>query len=188
MSDLLANARKTIEAGLTSDDAIRAFTLWPAEILGVSNQLGSLDKGKIANLTITRGDLFDRNSRVAHIFIDGREIDLRPTPGGPTARSTLSGSWTTTINLGTDSKTITLNLQQEGDRLRGSIEGPLGSAEIANASSLPELRFTVPVNIDGQTKEATFAGTAAGNELRGTVTIDGRAPGTFTATRNSQPN
>ena len=188
MSDLLVNAGKTIEAGLTPDDAIRAFTLWPAEILGVSSQLGSVDKGKIANLTITRGDLFDRNSRVAHVFIDGREVDLRPAAVGPAMRNTLSGSWTMTINLGSDSKTITLNLQQEGERLVGSIEGPLGSGQIANASSLPELRFTVPVNIDGQTKEATFAGTATGNELRGTVTIEGRAPGTFTATRNSQPN
>jgi imidazolonepropionase-like amidohydrolase len=188
MSDLLPNAAKTIEAGLSSEDALRAFTLWPAEILGVSNQLGSIDKGKIANLTITRGDLFDRNARVAHIFIDGREIDLRPESGGPTSRNSLSGTWTTTINLGTDSKTITLTLQQEGDRLRGSIEGTFGSAEIANASSLPEFRFTVPVNIDGQTKEATFTGTASGNELRGTVTIEGRAPGTFTATRNNQPN
>src|SRR6185369_17481355 len=188
MSDLLPNAAKTIEAGLSSEDAVRAFTLWPAEILGVSNQLGSIDKGKIANLTITRGDLFDRNSRVAHIFIDGREIDLHPESAGPTGRNTLSGTWTAIINLGADSKTITLNLQQEGDRLRGSIEGTLGSAEIANASSLPEFRFTVPVNIDGQTKEATFSGTASGNELRGTITIEGRAPGSFKATRTSQPN
>ena len=188
MSDLLLNAGKTIEAGLLSDDAVRAFTLWPAEILGVSNQLGSIEKGKIANLTITRGDLFDRNSRIAHVFIDGREIDIRPSSGGPTTRSTLTGTWTVTVNLGTDSKTITLNLQQEGERLRGSIEGPLGSGEIANASTTPDLRFTVPVNIEGQTKEATFVGTSSGNELRGTVTVEGQTPGTFTATRNSQPN
>ena len=187
MSDLLSNAGKTIEAGLSSDDAIRAFTLWPAEIFGVSNQLGSIETGKIANLTITRGDLFDRNSRIAHLFIDGREIDIRPAAGGPT-RSTLSGTWTVTVNLGTDPRTFTLNLQQEGDRLRGSIEGPLGSGEIANASVTPELRFTVPVNIEGQTKEATFVSTSSGAELRGTVTIEGRSPGTFTATRNSPPN
>jgi imidazolonepropionase-like amidohydrolase len=188
MADLLSNAGKTIEAGLLSDDAVRAFTIWPAEILGVSNQLGSIEKGKIANFTITRGDLFDRNSRIAHVFIDGREIDLRPSTGGPTTRSTLTGTWTVTVNLGTDTKTITLNLQQEGERLRGSIEGPLGSAEIANASTTPELRFTVPVNIEGQTKEATFVSTSSGNELRGTVTVEGGTPGTFTATRNSQPN
>jgi imidazolonepropionase-like amidohydrolase len=51
MSELLANANRTIENGLSATDALRAFTIWPAEILGVQNQLGSIEAGKIANLT-----------------------------------------------------------------------------------------------------------------------------------------
>src|SRR5215813_3001426 len=83
VSDLLVNAHKTIENGLQPLDALRAFTIWPAEILGVKDQLGSIEVGKIANLTVTRGDLFDRNSRITHVFIDGRPVDLRPpAPGG----------------------------------------------------------------------------------------------------------
>jgi imidazolonepropionase-like amidohydrolase len=78
MSELMANAGKTIENGLSATDAVRAFTIWPAEILGVQNQLGSIEVGKIANLTIVRGELFDRNSRVTYVFIDGRPVDLRP--------------------------------------------------------------------------------------------------------------
>ncbi|HEU4835567.1 MAG TPA: amidohydrolase family protein, partial [Pyrinomonadaceae bacterium] len=78
VSDFLANANKTIENGLQPLDALRAFTIWPAEILGVKDQLGSIEVGKIANLTVTRGDLFDRNSRITHVFIDGRPVDLRP--------------------------------------------------------------------------------------------------------------
>lgn len=78
ISDLLANANRTIENGLSATDALRAFTIWPATIFGVENQLGSIETGKIANLTITRGDLFDRDSRVAHVFIDGHPVDLRP--------------------------------------------------------------------------------------------------------------
>ena len=78
ISDLLVNAGKVIENGLTANDALRAFTIWPAEILGVQNQLGSIEAGKIANLTVTRGDLFDRNSRVAHVFIDGRPVEIKP--------------------------------------------------------------------------------------------------------------
>ncbi|HWF88716.1 MAG TPA: amidohydrolase family protein [Pyrinomonadaceae bacterium] len=85
VSDLLVNAHKTIENGLQPLDALRAFTIWPAEILGVKDQLGSIEVGKIANLTVTRGDLFDRNSRITHVFIDGRPVDLRPPtpPGDP---------------------------------------------------------------------------------------------------------
>jgi imidazolonepropionase-like amidohydrolase len=189
MSDLFANARRVIENGLQPADAVRAFTIWPAQILGVENQLGSVEAGKIANLTVTRGDLFDRNSRVAHVFIDGRPVDLRPASGGPT-RNVLSGTWTVNVNLGQGDRAITLNLQQEGDRLTGSISGSLGAGEISNASAASggDVRFTVALNVEGQTKEATFAGTLANNQIRGSVTIVGSAPGTFTATRAGQPN
>src|SRR6185369_6273902 len=92
ISDLMTNVGRVIENGLPATDALRAFTIWPAEILGVENQLGSIETGKIANLTVTRGDLFDRNSRVVHVFIDGRPVDLRPesSRGGPGSRNALS--------------------------------------------------------------------------------------------------
>jgi methyl coenzyme M reductase subunit C len=187
MSDLMTNAGRVIENGLTATDALRAFTIWPAEILGVQNQLGSIEAGKIANLTVTRGELFDRNSRVMHVFIDGRPVDIRPPAapgtGGP-ARSSLSGMWNVNVNLGPGDRAITLTLQQEGERLTGSIAGPLGAGEISNASvSNAEVRFTVSVNVEGQTKEATFTGTLANNEIRGNVAIVGMSPGTFTATK-----
>jgi len=189
IADLMANARRVIENGLQAADAVRAFTIWPAQILGVESQLGSIEAGKIANLTVTRGDLFARDTRVVHVFIDGRPVDLRP-PAGGSSRNILTGTWTVNINLGQSDKSITLNLRQEGDRLTGSISGPLGAGEISNASttSAGEVRFTVPVNVEGQTSEATFAGTFANNEIRGSVTIVGSSPGTFTATRSGQPN
>jgi len=186
-SDLLVNANKTIENGLQPLDALRAFTIWPAEILGVKDQLGSIEVGKIANLTVTRGDLFDRNSRIAHVFIDGWPIDVRPpATGGPgQGRNSLAGSWTVIVNLGQGDRTISLTLQQEGERITGSISGPLGAGEISNgsASNTGEVRFTVSVNVEGQTKEATFTGNLANNQIRGNVAIVGSAPGTFTATR-----
>ena len=189
IADLMANARRVIENGLQAADAVRAFTIWPAQILGVESQLGSIEAGKIANLTVTRGDLFARDTRVVHVFIDGRPVDLRP-PAGGSSRNILTGTWTVNINLGQTDRSITLNLRQEGDRLTGSISGPLGAGEISNASttSAGEVRFTVPVNVEGQTSEATFAGTFANNEIRGSVTIVGSSPGTFTATRSGQPN
>jgi hypothetical protein len=193
ISELMGNVRTTIENGLPAVDAVRAFTIWPAEILGVQDQLGSIEAGKIANLIVTRGDLFDRNTRVAQVFIDGRPVDLRPTTGGgPGAgRNSLNGSWNVNVNFeGQGDKSITLTLQQEGERLSGSISGPLGAGEISNASAsnTGEVRFTVSVNVEGQTKEATFTGRLANNEIRGSVAIVGAAPGTFTATRSGQPN
>ena len=189
ISDLLVNANRTIENGLSPVDAVKAFTIWPATIFGVENQVGSIETGKIANLTVTRGDLFDRNSRIAHVFIDGRPVDLRPPTGGPGGRTVLSGTWNLTVNLGQGEKTATLNLQQEGDQVTGSISGSLGAGEIANASTTPSggLRFTVPLQIEGLTKEATFIGTVSGNEFGGSVNVVGMSPGTFTANR-ARPN
>ena len=188
ISDLLANANRTIENGLPAMDALRAFTIWPAMIFGVENQLGSIEAGKIANLVITRGELFDRNRSVAHVFIDGRPVDLRPPGVGPGGRNVLSGTWHLNISLAQGERAATLNLQQEGERLSGSISGSLGAGEISNASvSAAEVRFTVPLEIEGQTKEATFTGTLTGDQIRGTVTVVGLAPGSFSANR-ARPN
>jgi hypothetical protein len=185
ISDLLANANRTIENGLSPVDAVRAFTIWPATILGVENQLGSIETGKIANLVVTRGELFDRNRSVSHVFIDGRPVDLRPPTGGPGGRNPLTGTWNLTVNLGQGEKTGSITMEQQGDRLSGSIAGSLGAGEISNASATAsgEVRFTVPLQIEGQTKEATFTGTVSGDQIRGTVTVVGAAPGSFTATR-----
>src|SRR6202030_3314770 len=62
--DMLKAAKKSIEAGLSPDAAIRAFTLTPAEIFGVADRLGSIENGKIANLVVTDGDIFDEKTKI----------------------------------------------------------------------------------------------------------------------------
>lgn len=190
ISDFVANAAKTIDNGLSKDEALRALTIRSAEIFGVADRLGSIETGKIANLTVVRGDLFDRNSRVMHVFIDGRPVDLRPvTPGAGPAANLASGAWTLAVDLGQGDQAVTLTLQQEGERLRGSMQGALGTVDIANGSVGPagEIRFTAPVTLEGQTTEVTFTGTITGNEMKGAVNITGRAPGSFTGRRPSAP-
>jgi imidazolonepropionase-like amidohydrolase len=189
IADFSANLQRAVENGLSREDALRALTTWPAEILGVSDRLGSIETGKIANLTITRGDLLDRNRQIAHVFIDGRPVDLRPATPAAVAAGSANGAWTMNIDLGSGDIGATLTLQQMGERLRGSLQGRLGSGDIANASvaSNGEIRFTVPVTVDGQTSEATFTGRIDGNEMRGTVNIVGRAPGSFTGSRAGAP-
>ena len=185
-ADFYPNISRAIDNGLSREDALRALTLSAAEILGVSDRLGSIEVGKIANLTLTRGDLFTRNPSFAHVFIDGRPVDLKSTiPTGSSAEPAATGTWTVNVNTGSADLSVTLVLQQEGDRLRGSIQGSLGSGEISNASfgGGGDFRFTAPVTLEGQTTEATFNGKITGNEMQGTVTFVGRSPGTFTGNR-----
>jgi imidazolonepropionase-like amidohydrolase len=191
MSELMPNVGRVIANGLSADDAVRAFTLWPAMILGVGNQLGSIETGKIANLVLVRGNLFDRTARVAQMFIDGRPVDLRP-PTGPAAGAgetrNLDGAWNVVIETPQGQLNSTLNIEQEGDVIRGVMQGPSGgSRNIANASisNAGEVKFTVPTDIGGETREATFTGTLSGNEIRGQVTVEGRPPANFTARRRT---
>ncbi|MDX6694177.1 MAG: hypothetical protein QOF02_1780 [Blastocatellia bacterium] len=188
MNGYIQNAAKTVESGLARDEALRALTLRPAEILGVSDRLGTLEVGKIANLIVTRGDIFDKNTRITHVFIDGRPVDLKPATNATATTNTsapATGSWTLNVNLGEGETVVTLMLQQEGEQLRGSMQGALGSGQIAGGSigQNGDLRFTVPVNIGGLTTEATFTGTLNGNEMRGAIQVVGRAPGSFTGAR-----
>jgi imidazolonepropionase-like amidohydrolase len=60
--------------GLSPEDAMRAVTLWPAEILGVADKLGSLEAGKIANVIVTDGTPLEITSHVRHLIIAGREV------------------------------------------------------------------------------------------------------------------
>jgi imidazolonepropionase-like amidohydrolase len=70
-TDLNKNVRKMLEAGLPLDAVLAAFTTTPAEVLGISNSLGTLEKGKIANLFITNGELFAEKTNVERVFVDG---------------------------------------------------------------------------------------------------------------------
>lgn len=71
--DLQRAVKKAMDAGLTREQALRALTLTPAEIYGVSDRLGSIEKGKIANLVLTRGDIFENNTKVEMVFVDGKK-------------------------------------------------------------------------------------------------------------------
>ena len=188
MSEFLSSVRKAAEVGMTRDQALRALTLTPAELFGVADRVGSLETGKIANLTVVRGDLFDRGSRVTQVFVDGRMMTVR-APAESNVANAASGQWTITATFAEGDRTITLNLRQEGEVLRGSIQGALGSAEISNGSlSADSLRFTVPVTLRETSEEANFTGTLTGNVMRGTIQIIGQPNGTFIGTRPEGAN
>lgn len=62
--------------GLPKAEALKAVTLYPAQIINVADRLGSIEAGKMANLVVTDGDLLETRTHVRHLFIDGRQIPL----------------------------------------------------------------------------------------------------------------
>jgi hypothetical protein len=77
------NAGRVIkEGGLAADVVLRVLTLDAARLAGAADRTGSIERGKIANIVVTEGDLFE-GGRVRHVFIDGRPIDLTEPPAAP---------------------------------------------------------------------------------------------------------
>lgn len=62
--------------GLPKDEALKSVTLYPAQIMGVGDQLGSIEVGKMANVVVTDGDILDPRTNIKYMFIGGRLIPL----------------------------------------------------------------------------------------------------------------
>ena len=88
----IENIRKTMENGLTLDEALRATTLSAAEILGISNALGSLEAGKIANVVVAAGEPFAQGTRIRNVFIDGKIYEPAPEPAANNTRGGQRGT------------------------------------------------------------------------------------------------
>lgn len=85
--DVRKALKRAIGAGLTEAAAVRALTLSAAEIYGVSDRVGSIEPGKIANLVVIKGSLFDEKAKVQYVFIDGTKYEPLPeTPSGDRER------------------------------------------------------------------------------------------------------
>jgi imidazolonepropionase-like amidohydrolase len=78
--DFLRNAARVVKDGLAADAAVRALTINAARIAGAGDRLGSIERGKIANLIVTDGDLFEEKTRIRHVFVDGRAIVIEEPP------------------------------------------------------------------------------------------------------------
>jgi imidazolonepropionase-like amidohydrolase len=74
--DLPFHAGMAAAYGLPKTEALKAVTLYPAQILGVSDRLGSIEQGKVANLVVTDGDMLEARTSVRYLFINGRQIPL----------------------------------------------------------------------------------------------------------------
>jgi imidazolonepropionase-like amidohydrolase len=66
------HASLAVAYGLPADVALKALTIWPAEIFGAEKDIGSIARGKMANFMITTGDPLDLRTQITDVFIKGR--------------------------------------------------------------------------------------------------------------------
>ena len=195
LAEFFSNAGKAVENGLAVDAAIRSMTLGSAELLGVNDRLGSIETGKIANLTVVKGDLFGKDRYVTHVFVDGRPFEQKPPvpdktgagrpPGtSPSALPTVGGNYAITIEVPGQQLTGTLALTQQAAVLTGSLQTQLGTSPLKDGKVASEgFSFAATVEFGGSQVEIQVRGTVAGNQISGTVDApQGSFP--FRGTRN----
>lgn len=212
-ADFVANAAKAIEAGLPKDEALKALTIYPAQIFGLAEQLGSIEKGKIANLIVATGDLFNRETKVKYTFVDGKQYVIKAQPeaqrpGGPfgsggrgggrppnaggapntvaaAAGIDVSGTWTLTVNPpGGGAINRTLTLKQNGDKVTGEITSGSGPIPIADGKvSGNELSFVYVIKYQDNELMIGARAKVEGNSMSGMMETNGTSYD-FSGTRN----
>lgn len=178
------NIQQAIKTGLPTEEALKALTIIPARILGVDAFLGTIEAGKIANVVLCSGDIFDPKSQIDKVWVDGKlfKVEKQPEAKTPPALS-VAGSWRVEISGPMGKMEMMMELEQEGSRVRGTISGSYGRGEILDGTlSGQELSFTISVTISGQTMDVAFSGRVEKDIIEGTVQIPG-GTADFRATR-----
>ncbi|MCB1026055.1 MAG: amidohydrolase family protein, partial [Acidobacteria bacterium] len=195
LGEYLANVDESIKNGLAEKDAIRALTLSSAEILGVADQLGSIEKGKIANLVVTKGDIFSKDKVITHVFVDGKFFEQpekkqqKPSGTGTAGQAgkiaQVSGKWSVSVDAQGQMIPAVISFTQSGASLSGTLSSDLfGSASISNGKATANgFSFSATVSVGGADLDVNFIGTVTGNSVEGTVATP-QGPATFTGTKN----
>jgi hypothetical protein len=174
--DILKAAKKSIDAGLAPDAALRALTLSPAEIFGVADRLGSIENGKIANLVITDGDLFNEKTKIKFVFVDGRRFTIHePEKPKDSPKGDLTGKWKLayTTPEGAEESTADLTMATDGS-LSGTFTSKRGTQTILSGSlSADKFTFTINIVLEDGPTDAVFTGTFDGTSVKGNINVVG---------------
>lgn len=173
-AEIVKAVKKSVDAGLAPDAALRALTLSPAEIFGVADRTGSIEKGKIANLVVTDGDLFAEKTKIKMIFVDGKRFEIRePDRPKDPPKGDLTGKWKLkyTSPEGDEESDVDLTMSSDGT-LSGSSSSKRGTATIISGyASADKFSFTINIPIQGNATDVIFSGTFEKDTMKGSISV-----------------
>ena len=163
-SNVQANLRRMIKAGLTEDQALAALTTSPAELLGISDRIGTIDNGKIANLTISDKPYFNEKSKVRWVFVDGQpfKLDVKETKkGDANAKVDIAGSWSVSVETPQGPNNSTVTFTKDGSGYTGKVSGGMLTSPVDIKK----------VELDGTSLKYSYSFTMGGSQQM-TVEVD----------------
>ena len=118
----------------------------PAEIFGVADRLGSIENGKIANLVVADGDLFEEKTKIKMVFVDGRKFEVHePEKPKDPPKGDLSGKWKLSYTTpdGPEESIADLVMEKDGT-ISGTIASKRGTGSIISGYlSVDKFSFTI---------------------------------------------
>jgi hypothetical protein len=185
--DIHENLRRMIRAGLTEDQALAALTTHPAQMLGISDRLGTVEAGKIANLVISNKPYFSEQSKVRYVFVDGLLFKTEGDLPKKEAALPISGTWTLSFATPTGVSEEKVLIKKENDIYTATIVGKLN--EEAKADSFEwkgkNLRFTYTTATDAGPSKRTVTVVLEKDTMKGNIEID--QVGTFELAGKKDP-
>ncbi|MBM3298254.1 MAG: amidohydrolase family protein, partial [Candidatus Aminicenantes bacterium] len=180
---LMEGVRKAVENGLDPGRALEALTAAPARFLKLERALGSVEKGKIANLVLVEGDLLAAEPKVHAVFADGRKFEVKKAKAeGAAPEVNVGGKWELDIQ-GAGLK-VTVDFQQEGASLSGKMITPFGAFDFAGGTvSAKTVAFEVNISVAGQDIDLYFSAAVDGDRMTGSVVQGAQGAAEFTAKR-----
>lgn len=175
--DIRKNLRTMIENGLSENSALASLTTIPAKQLGVSNSMGTVEKGKIANLVVTDKPYFEEKSNVRIVIVDGKVFEYKikkKKKGDPNAKVDIAGKWNYEIFVPGMEITGVLTLKNDDGDISGtmSMNQGEGTEDIRNAAlEGNELTFESTANPGGAPMTISFELTVEEGSLEGTVNV-----------------
>ena len=130
----LANLRKAVQYGLSETKALEALTKTPAQQIGVYDQVGSLEVGKLANFLITTEPIFNSSAKIIENWIQGNKYDVNAGEW-----KNFAGKYKLTINNAGTKTTYTVDLKK--DLTANMIGADTLAAKIAVSESLVKISF-----------------------------------------------
>ncbi len=191
--DIPSNLRRMIKAGLPEDAALASLTIIPAEIFGLSDRLGTIDNGKIANLVISDKPYFNEKAKVRYVFVEGilykpEIMDAKKVDAN--AKVEIEGSWSITIETAEKKAQNILTIKKDGATYSGTITGGQlpNTPENLNSVVLEGniLKVTYSISIDGKSVDVKMEVTIDGNTFKGNISTHGTSE-SFPVTGKKEP-
>ncbi len=154
--DIQKHLQKIVAQGLSEQNALAALTTVPASQFGLERSIGTVEKGKMANLVISNKPYFEKDSKIKYVMIEGKlyEYDLKEKKeASPEVLDIVSGQWTFTTETPGGNMTGNIVIKKVGENFSGTIynditaqESELNNIEISGDN----LSFNFDVHYQGQ--------------------------------------